>query len=62
MEQDHLQIPKVIIRHGIPNAFDHAPFGTHCKVVRADGSCEIWQQMGPHEDNPRWERIDWEDK
>ena len=47
---------ETIIRHGIPCKFDHAPYGTRCKIIHGE-EYELYVQSSKDEANPEWELI-----
>ena len=46
-----------IVRHSAPGKFDHAPFGTECKVPLMGDEYELYVQYSSQEDSPRWELM-----
>lgn len=47
----------MIIRHGAPTKYDHAPLGTSCKVMTPEGTYDLYIQYAVDESTPRWEYI-----
>lgn len=48
----------MLIRHGEPSKYDHSPYGTICKSVRAlSDEFEIYVQLSNDESVPSWEMV-----
>jgi hypothetical protein len=48
----------VIIRHGAPSKYDHAPFGAACKLInQSRDGFELFIQYSKDETNPIWESL-----
>ena len=45
---------QVIVRHGHPNGYDHAPQGTICMCILDK---TVWKQISKEEENPLWDEI-----
>lgn len=43
-----------IYRHGTPNKYDCAPFGTKCYVLVGNWIYEVYEQISHDENNPEW--------
>lgn len=48
------EIPQ-LIRHGKPNKYDHAAYGTLCKVIIEYKESELYKQVSTDPENPIWE-------
>jgi hypothetical protein len=49
---------KAIIRHGEPSKYDHAPYGTLCKMVNIHyDDFTIYVQSNYDESNPNWKLV-----
>ena len=48
----------VIVRHGPPNKYDHAPMGSKLYVIVNDKQTEIYIQRSAQEDEPQWELVE----
>lgn len=56
-----MQQQNVIERHGEPNQYDHAPYGTICKVKNSSLDQQqyaLYKQTSQEEENPRWVLLD----
>jgi hypothetical protein len=48
----------MLIRYGKPSKYDHAPYGTPCKVVNAlSDDFTLYLQVSDNEENPVWHEI-----
>jgi hypothetical protein len=47
---------RILHRRCKPGSYDHAPFGTECRVEMVRDT-EVYVQMCAQEDNPRWELV-----
>lgn len=50
-------IAEPIVRYTMPTKYDVAKFGTICKVVGDNGSCELIVQLGGDEAISNWKPI-----
>lgn len=46
-----------ITRLGQPNQYDHAKFGTRCRVFTSPERFELWVQISHAEEHPNWQFI-----
>lgn len=46
--------PTIIVRQGPPNIYDHAPYGSICKV---SGNSTIWKQISKDDSHPLWDDV-----
>lgn len=46
-----------IVRYGLPNKWDQAPYGTRCRVIIDGDREDIYIQVNVDEENPKWEPI-----
>ena len=48
----------MLIRCGEPSKYDHAPYGTLCKVNKPTSEgFELYLQAGNEESEPQWQKI-----
>ncbi len=55
--KNKMTLPTVIKRHSVPTSLDQAPKGTKCLVIGETEAYEIYIQISPHEDDPKWEYM-----
>lgn len=48
---------EILIRHGKPNAYDLAEYGTEIHII-GRSKCSIYQQTSKDPEKPNWELID----
>ena len=46
----------MLIRNAEPSKYDHAEYGTYCKVVVGE-SFDLYRQTSDREDEPKWEHV-----
>lgn len=45
----------ILVRYGEPGKYDHGPYGTICKVIKASSEkCDVFVQLSPDESMPTW--------
>lgn len=48
----------ILTRYGEPSKYDHGPFGSICKVIKAVSSkYDVYVQVNNDEENPTWHLI-----
>jgi len=47
----------IIKKYFTPTRYSYAPFGTIYKVLKDDDNYEIYIQVSPNENLPRWEKF-----
>lgn len=55
MLNNNEELPALLIRKGMPNKYDHAPYKTICKV-NYNFKEEFYIQLSKSEEHPRWEK------
>lgn len=46
--------PVLIVRYGVPNKYDHAPYGSKCTVILNDLDHATYIQTSHDENEPLW--------
>jgi hypothetical protein len=48
-------VNNILIRYGEPSKYDHGPYGTICKVIKATNEmCDVFVQLSLDESMPAW--------